>query len=156
MENERSSTHDRELIITRKLNAPIELVWEVWTQPEHIAKWWGPNGFSNTIKTMDLVPGGVWELTMHGPDGKNYPNRSVFKEVIPFERIVYQHFNPNFQTTVEFEAQGEETFLKWHMLFESAEQLITIVKAHNAAEGLKQNVEKLTAYLEDRKVARQS
>ena len=113
MENEQSSTHDRELIITRKLNAPVELVWEVWTQPEHIAKWWGPDGFTNTITTMDLVPGGVWELVMHGPDGKDYQNRSIFKEVIPLKKIVYQHFAPSFLTTIEFEAQGEETFLRW-------------------------------------------
>ena len=156
MENEKSSTHDRELIIARKLNAPVELVWEVWTQPEHIAKWWGPNGFTNTITTMDLVPGGVWELVMHGPDGKDYQNRSIFKEVVPLKKIVYQHFAPNFVTTVEFEAQGEETFLRWHMLFESAEQMIRIVKSNNAAEGLKQNVDKLSVYLEGRKATTQS
>jgi uncharacterized protein YndB with AHSA1/START domain len=144
MENDKSSTHDRELIITRKLNAPVELVWEVWTQPEHIAKWWGPDGFTNTIMKMDLVPGGVWELVMHGPDGKDYQNKSIFKEVVPLK------------TTVEFEAQGEETFLRWHMLFESAEQMIRIVKSNNAAEGLKQNVEKLSVYLEGRKIVRQS
>jgi len=153
MENEKSSTQDRELIITRKLNAPVELVWEVWTQPEHIAKWWGPNGFTNTITMMDLVPGGVWELVMHGPDGKDYQNRSIFKEVVPLKKIVYQHFAPNFLTTVEFEAQGEATFLRWHMLFESAEQMIRIVKSNNAAEGLKQNVDKLSVYLENRKAA---
>ena len=104
---------------------------------------------------MDMVPGGVWELVMHGPDGKDYQNRSIFKEVIPLKKIVYQHFAPNFVTTVEFEAQGEETFLRWHMLFESAEQMIRIVKSNNAAEGLKQNVEKLSVYLEGRKTGRQ-
>jgi len=57
---------DRELLITRVLNAPIDLVWEAWTKPEHIAKWWGPNGFTNTITTMDMKPGGEWNLVMHG------------------------------------------------------------------------------------------
>ncbi|GGM84017.1 hypothetical protein GCM10010967_14780 [Dyadobacter beijingensis] len=153
MENEKSSTHDRELIITRRLNAPVELVWEVWTKPEHIAKWWGPTGFTNTITTMDVEPGGTWELVMHGPDGKDYQNKSVFKEVVPFEKIVFQHFAPNFVTTVEFEAQGDKTFLKWHMLFESAEQMIRIVKSNNAAEGLKQNVDKLSVYLKEVKTS---
>jgi uncharacterized protein YndB with AHSA1/START domain len=142
-----SNTKDRELLITRTLNAPINLVWEVWTKPEHIANWWGPNGFTNTITTMDLVPGGQWNLTMHGPDGADYVNKSTFKEVIEFKRISYEHFNPHIMATIDFEAQGDKTALTWHMLFDSAEILQAIVKAHNAAEGLKQNVEKLSMYL---------
>ncbi|HVV07103.1 MAG TPA: SRPBCC domain-containing protein, partial [Puia sp.] len=66
MENKKSNTQDRELLITRQLDAPIDLVWEAWTSPEHIANWWGPNGFTNTITKMDLRPGGEWDLVMHG------------------------------------------------------------------------------------------
>lgn len=142
-----SNTKDRELRISRTLNAPIDLVWEVWTKPEHITKWWGPNGFTNTISTMDLVAGGQWNLVMHGPDGTDYVNNSTFKEVIEFKKISYEHFNPHFIATIDFEAQGEQTLLNWHMLFDSAEVLQAIVKANNAAEGLKQNIEKLSAYL---------
>lgn len=142
-----SNTKDRELLITRTLNAPIDLVWEVWTQPEHIVNWWGPNGFTNTISTMDMQPGGEWNLIMHGPDGTDYVNKSTFKEVIPFKKISYEHFNPHIIATIDFEAQGEKTSLNWHMLFDSEEILKAIVKAHNAAEGLKQNVEKLSMYL---------
>ena len=76
MEN---NTTDRELLLIRTLDFPIELVWEVWTKPEHLANWWGPNGFTNTIKTMDMVPGGQFELTMHGPDGTDYVNKSTYK-----------------------------------------------------------------------------
>ncbi|TLV03731.1 SRPBCC family protein [Dyadobacter luticola] len=152
MANEQSSTSDRELLITRTINAPIELVWEVWTQPEHISKWWGPNGFSTDISVMDVEAGGAWDLVMLSPDGTVYPNRSVFREVIPFKKLVYDHIShPHFTATVEFEALGEQTFLKWQMLFESAELLRGVVKAHNAAEGLKQNVAKLDAYLQNRK-----
>jgi uncharacterized protein YndB with AHSA1/START domain len=68
MLSEKNSTADRELVITRELNAPIELVWEVWTNPEHLAQWWGPDGFTNTISKMDMNPGGEWDLVMHGPD----------------------------------------------------------------------------------------
>jgi uncharacterized protein YndB with AHSA1/START domain len=142
-----SNTKDRELIITRTLNAPVELVWEVWTKPEHIANWWGPNGFTNTINTMDMKAGGEWNLVMHGPDGTDYVNKSIFKEIIEFKRISYEHFNPHIIATIDFEADGEQTHLNWHMLFDSEEILQTIVKAHNAAEGLKQNVEKLSMYL---------
>jgi len=142
-----SNTKDRELRIVRTLNAHIDLVWEVWTNPEHIVKWWGPNGFTNTISTMDMKPGGEWNLVMHGPDGTDYVNKSTFKEVIEFKKISYEHFNPHFIATIDFEAQGEKTLLNWHMLFDSEDILQAIVKAHNAAEGLKQNVEKLNAYL---------
>jgi uncharacterized protein YndB with AHSA1/START domain len=142
-----SNTKDRELLITRTLNAPIDLVWEVWTKPEHIAQWWGPNGFTNTISTMDMKAGGEWNLVMHGPDGTDYVNKSTFKAIIPFKKISYEHFNPHFIATIDFEAQSEKTSLSWHMLFDSAEQLEAIVKAHNAAEGLKQNIEKLNVYL---------
>lgn len=96
---------------------------------------------------MDVRPGGEWTLVMHGPDGTDYKNKSVFKEIIPYKKIVYDHFNPNITATIEFEAQGEQTLITWHMLFETKEKFMEIVKAHNAAEGLKQNVEKLDLYL---------
>jgi len=148
MENKKSNTHDRELIITRKLNAPVELVWEVWTNPEHIVNWWGPNGFTNTITKMDVVPGGEWHLVMHGPDGTDYKNPSIFKEIVPFKKIVYEHVSsPGFVATIDFEDQGEQTLINWHMLFETAEQFIQVVKTFKADEGLKQNIEKLNVYL---------
>ena len=148
MESKKSSTHDRELFLSRKLNAPVELVWEAWTNPEHIANWWGPNGFTNTISTMNMIPGGEWNLVMHGPDGTDYINKSIFKEIIPFKKIVYEHISrPWILATINFEEQGDQTLITWHMLFESAEQFIAVAKAHKAAEGQKQNVEKLEAYL---------
>jgi uncharacterized protein YndB with AHSA1/START domain len=148
MENVKSNTADRELSIERTLNAPVKLVWEVFTKPEHIANWWGPNGFTNTIHTMDVRPGGEWDFVMHGPDGSDFKNRSVYQEIVPFKKIVFDHFAPNFTTTIEFETKGGQTHLKWHMLFETAELFEAVVKAHGAAEGLKQNIEKLNVYLE--------
>ena|SRR5580765_243778 len=149
MESKKSSTHDRELIVTRTLNAPVELVWEAWTMPEHIANWWGPNGFTNTITKMDFNPGGEWDLIMHGPDGTDYKNKSIFKEIVPFKKIVYEHVSgPKFIATVDFEKQGNQTFIRWHMLFETAELYIQTVKTFKADQGLKQNIEKLNTYLE--------
>jgi len=146
---EKNNTADRELVITRLLNAPIDLVWEVCTNPEHIINWWGPNGFSNTIHSMDLKVGGEWDLTMHGPDGTDYKNKSVFREIIKNKKLVYENISgPNFMATIEFESQGEKTFLKWHMLFNSREEFIQVVKTFKADEGMKQNVDKLTHYLE--------
>lgn len=142
-----TSTH-RELRITKTLKAPIDLVWEVWTKPEHIANWWGPKGFTNTIHKMEVWEGGEWKLTMHGPDGTDYPNRSIYREIIPLKKIVFEHFNPHFITTVLFESRGEETFLNWSGLFDSEKILQTIIKVHKADEGMKQNVEKLEQYLQ--------
>jgi uncharacterized protein YndB with AHSA1/START domain len=144
-----SNTADRELIITRTLNAPRELVWEVFTNPEHIKNWWGPNGFTNTINIMEVKPGGVWDLVMHGPDGTNYKNKSIFKEVVKPLRIVYEHVSaPKFTATITFEADGNKTFLTWWMLFETAAEFHQVVKVFKADEGLKQNIERLEAYLQ--------
>jgi uncharacterized protein YndB with AHSA1/START domain len=80
---------DRELVFTRVYDAPRELVFEAWTDPKHLTQWWGPNGFTTTIHEMDVRPGGVWRLVMHGPDGKDYNNRIAFLEVVKPERLVY-------------------------------------------------------------------
>jgi uncharacterized protein YndB with AHSA1/START domain len=153
MPNEKSSTSDRELRISRLFDAPIELVWEVWTDPDHIKNWWGPNGFTNTITRMDMKPGGEWDLVMHGPDGTDYKNKSVFKEIIKHKKIVYEHVTgPKFTSTIEFEKRGETTFLSWHMLFQSREEFIQTVKTFKADEGLRQNIEKLNEYLRARQV----
>lgn len=141
------NNENRELRITRIFKAPIDLVWKAWTDPEHIIHWWGPNGFTNTIHHMDLREGGQWNLTMHGPDGTNYPNRSVFKEIVPLKKIVYEHFNPHFITTVLFESHGDETRMDWSMVFDSADMKEIVVKAHKAEQGMEQNVEKLERYL---------
>jgi uncharacterized protein YndB with AHSA1/START domain len=153
MPNEKSSTSDRELRISRLFDAPIELVWEVWTDPDHIKNWWGPNGFTNTITRMDMKPGGEWDLVMHGPDGTDYKNKSVFKEIIKHKKIVYEHVTgPKFTSTIEFEKRGETTFLSWHMLFQSRGEFIQTVKTFKADEGLRQNIEKLNEYLRARQV----
>lgn len=149
MQNVKSNTTDRELRISRLLNAPVELVWKVWTDPDQIKKWWGPDGFTNTITKMDIKPGGEWDLVMHGPDGTDYKNKSVFKEILKHKKIVYEHISgPKFIATIEFESRGGKTFLSWHMLFESSEEFTRTVKTFKADEGLKQNIEKLEIYLQ--------
>lgn len=144
-----NNTADREIRMSRSLNAPVELVWEVWTNPEHIAQWWGPNGFTNTISKMDVREGGEWNLVMHGPDSADYNNRSIYREVVKHERIVMEHMSaPHFIATVTFKADGNKTQLDWHMLFDTAEQFIQVVRTFKADEGLKQNIDKLNRYLE--------
>lgn len=148
MENKKNDTANRELLMVRTLDAPIDLVWEVWTDPKHIANWWGPNGFTNTITTMDMRPGGKWNLVMHGPDGTDYENESIFREVVTNKKIVYEHISyPHIVATITFEELGDQTLLTWHMLFDSVEDFINVAKKYKAAEGLQQNGDKLMTYL---------
>jgi uncharacterized protein YndB with AHSA1/START domain len=107
MENKNSDTKDRELFISRLLNAPVELVWEAITQPEHIANWWGPDGFTNTMYHLDLVPGGEWHFMMHGPDGTDYENKSTFVEVVPLKKLVFDNITYPYQRfIITLETQG--------------------------------------------------
>jgi uncharacterized protein YndB with AHSA1/START domain len=141
------SKENRELRLTRTVKAPIDLVWKVWKDPDHIVHWWGPHGHTNTIQKMDFSEGGEWTLTMQGPDGTKYPNRSVFREIIPFKKIVLEHFNPHFIATVDFDPKGVETQIEWSLLFDTEADFELIVKTFKADEGQKQNVEKLEKYL---------
>jgi uncharacterized protein YndB with AHSA1/START domain len=144
----KNSTADRELRLTKLLSAPVELVWEVWTDPEHIKNWWGPDGFTNSISKMDFRVDGEWDLTMHGPDGTDYRNKNIFREIIKYKKIVYEHATgPKFVATIDFISQGDKTRIDWHMLFNTREEFIQTVKTFKADEGLKQNLIRLDAYV---------
>ena len=135
--------------LTKALNAPVEKVWEVWSNTQHIKHWWGPNGFANTITKMDLQPGGEWLLVMHGPDGTDYDNRSVFTEVIPNKKIAYEHLSGHhFIATIEFEAQENNTLMHWEMLFPTKEEYHQFVEVYKVGESLQQNIERLAQYVE--------
>jgi len=135
---------DREIVARRVFDAPRELVFKMWTDPQHVAKWWGPKGFTNTIHEMDVRPGGVWQFVMHGPDGVDYKNKNVFIEVVKPERLVYDHVTgPQFHVTVTFAEQGNKTELTVRMLFESATQRDKVAKEFGAIEGLNQTLERL-------------
>ena len=79
---------ENEIVITRTFHAPRKLVWDAWTDPRHIAAWWGPEGFQTRVEGVDLRPGGRWSYVMIGPDGAEYPVCGVFREIVPLERIV--------------------------------------------------------------------
>jgi len=137
---------DPEELAARVLDAPRELVFRAWTDPDHLAKWWGPKGFTNTFQEFDLRPGGVWRFVMHGPDGVDYKNKSVFVEVVKPERIVFHHVSgPRFQVTATFAGQAGKTMLTFHMLFDTAAECAK-VKGY-AAEANEQNFDRLEAQL---------
>ena len=108
---ERTWSLDREIVLTRVLDAPRELVFEAWTKPEHAMKWFGPKGFTCTLHEMDVRVGGRWRFDMLAPDGKLYPNRIEYLEVVPNERLVFWHGddidnNPKrFYVTITFDMQ---------------------------------------------------
>ena len=114
---------NRKIVTTRILNAPREIVFSAWTNPELLERWWGPKGFTNTFHQFDLRPGGKWEFTMHGPDGGNYQNESVFVEIKKPDKIVIEHLsNPRFQLTASFVADGPgKTKLIFEQVFETVE-----------------------------------
>ncbi|MEQ9378187.1 MAG: SRPBCC domain-containing protein [Imperialibacter sp.] len=147
---------DREVIASRLIDAPRALVFKVWTEPEHIAQWWGPTGFTNTVHEMNVKPGGKFRLTMHGPNGTDYPNLIVFKEVVVPEKLVYVHGNGsddapgNFHVTVTFEEKEGKTLLTMRSLFQSKSDLDYVIDEHGAFEGARQNMERMAAYLETR------
>jgi uncharacterized protein YndB with AHSA1/START domain len=145
--NNAPTTADREITATRVFDARRELVWKVWTEPEHIAKWWGPNGFTNTIEKMDVRPGGVWQFVMHGPDGTDYNNKVVYVEIVKPHRIVYDHISgPKFRVTVTFEELDGKTALTMQVLFETAAERNRTVEVFNAVEGLNQTLGRLKEY----------
>jgi uncharacterized protein YndB with AHSA1/START domain len=81
-----------ELVITRVFDAPRELVFRAWTEPEHLVRWWGPNGFTTPVCKIDLRPGGVWHICMRAPDGRDYWSKGIYREIIAPERIVTTDF----------------------------------------------------------------
>lgn len=97
-------------------------VFAAFQQPERLARWWGPQGFSNTFKQFEFKAGGRWVFVMHGPNGVNYPNENVFQELSPDEKIVIRHASsPLFTLTVTLTVHDGGTHLTWHQEFDSAE-----------------------------------
>jgi uncharacterized protein YndB with AHSA1/START domain len=119
-----TNIQDREVITTRLFDATPEQMFRSWSEPEHLAKWWGPNGFTNTFHRFDFSPGGNWEFMMHSPDGIDYPNKNRFTEIDHNERIVFDHLEPvhSFQVTATFAAEAGKTRFTFRMLFDSAEE----------------------------------
>lgn len=115
---------DRTIVTIRTFNAVREVVFSAWTNPELLKKWWGPKGFTNTFYEFDLRPSGKWKFTMHGPNGGNYQNESVFVEIKEPERIVLHHVsNPQFLLTANFEdADNNKTKLVFEQQFNTVEE----------------------------------
>jgi len=143
----------RAIVTTRLYDAPRALVFDAFTDPKHLAQWWGPNGFTTTTRAFDLRPGGVWRFVMHGPDGTDYQNRITYDEIVRPERLVYRHGGGEdvepvqFHVTVTFEDLGGKTRLTMRAVFPSAEQRNLVTEKYGAVEGAKQTLERLAQHL---------
>jgi uncharacterized protein YndB with AHSA1/START domain len=97
------STFDREIVLTRVFAAPRAMVWKAWTDPEQLAKWWGPTGFTNPVCEIDVRPGGQIRIDMHAPNGIVYPMTGAFEEVVPPRRLVF--------TSAAMDSEGKPIFV---------------------------------------------
>jgi uncharacterized protein YndB with AHSA1/START domain len=149
-----SDTADREIVLSREFDAPRELVWQAYTDPRHVAHWWGPDGFTNTVHEIDVRPGGMWRFTMHGPDGTDWPNRITYREIVAPERLEYAHGedvddDPGaFQVSIRFEDLGGRTRVTQRMVFATVAQRKG-VEQFGAVELGNQTMRKLAEYLKN-------
>lgn len=136
----------RQIVTTRIFNAPRDVVFKAWTDPEQLAQWWGPKGFTNTFYEFDLRPGGYWRFIMHAPNGTDFPNESLFDEIIPPRLIRFRHLSSHFfQVTVVFTDLGNKTKITWRMLFDNPAELDKVKSF--AVPANEQNMDRLAALL---------
>jgi uncharacterized protein YndB with AHSA1/START domain len=145
---------DREIIMSRLIDAPRDLVWEAMTKPEHVVHWWGPNGFTNTLQKLDFRVGGEWHHVMHGPDGRDYPSRSVYTAIEKPHRIEFctggtYKGDPKakFEAIWTFEAVDAQTKVTIHLLFPNAQARNMAVEKIGAIEGGHQTLARLAGYV---------
>lgn len=138
-------TADREFVHARSIPAPRQRVFRAFSDAAHLARWWGPEGFSNTFEIFEFAPRGRWCFVMHGPDGTDYPNESVFLEIEPPERIVIEHLSEehHFLLYVNLDECGDQTAVRWRQVFDTAEHRDRIAPVVEKAN--KQNLDRLAA-----------
>jgi uncharacterized protein YndB with AHSA1/START domain len=130
----------------RVFSATPREIFAAFEQPDRLARWWGPDGFTNTFEHFEFSPGGRWVFVMHGPNGASYPNENVFREIEPDTRIVIEHVvKPWYRLTLTLEPRGDETRLAWVQEFESPEFAAKMRRISGPAN--EQNLDRLQALL---------
>ena len=128
---------------SREIPASKETIFTAFKNPEKLAKWWGPAGFTNTFSQFEFWKGGKWVFVMHGPDGKNYPNESVFMEIIPDDKIVIRRIvQPIFTLTVRISETENGSVVHWEQEFDNEEVAKNV--AHIVIPSNEQNLNRLT------------
>ena len=147
-----SATADREIAISRTIDARRELVFEAFTEVRHLSQWWGPDGFTTTTRAFEFAVGGVWDFVMHGPDGTDYQEWISWTEIVPPERIALLHGesrdDPNaFESVLTFTADGASTRIEMRTVFPTKELRDQAVEEYHAIEGGQQTLDNLAAYV---------
>jgi uncharacterized protein YndB with AHSA1/START domain len=147
-----AATADREIVISRVISAPRELVFEAFTEVRHLSRWWGPEGFTTTTRAFEFRVGGEWDFVMHGPDGTDYQEWISWTEIAPPERIALLHGesrgDPNaFESVLTFAPDGAATRIEMRTVFPTKELRDEVVEKYHAIEGGRQTLSKLDAYV---------
>ena len=139
-------TEDRTLRTSRSLpNSPQE-IYAAFASADLLAAWWGPEGFSNSFEVFEFTAGGRWKFVMHGPDGKSYPNESVFLALVRDAKVVIRHAcPPQFTLTVELASVSDGTYLTWEQVFDDAQTAQAVTRRVGAAN--EQNIDRLAHVL---------
>src|SRR3954464_12454236 len=146
------ATADREIVISRVIDAPRELVFEAFTEVRHLSRWWGPEGFTTTTRSFEFRVGGEWDFVLHGPDGTDYQEWITWTEIVPPERIALLHGESRddpdaFESVVRFEPEGTATWVEMRTLFPTREQRDEAVERYHAVEAGRQTLSHLADYV---------
>ena len=146
------ATADREIVISRVIDAPRELVFEAFTEVRHLSRWWGPEGFTTTTRSFEFGEGGAWDFVMHGPDGTDYSEWITWTEIVPPERIALLHGesrdDPNaFESVLTFAPDGAATRIAMRTVFPTKQLRDEAVEKYHAIEGGQQTLSNLAAYV---------
>ncbi|QCO68544.1 polyketide cyclase [Luteimonas yindakuii] len=137
---------DRTLRTSRTLPYSPAQIYGAFASPDLLSRWWGPDGFTNTFEVFEFTAGGRWKFVMHGPDGNDHVNESVFVALVPDARIVIRHdCAPHFTLTVELAPVGDGTLLTWAQVFEDARTAQAVKQRAGPAN--EQNLDRLTEVL---------
>ncbi|MER5789660.1 SRPBCC family protein [Streptomyces sp. NPDC001980] len=148
------ATADREIVISRIIDAPRELVFEAFTEVRHLSRWWGPEGFTTTTRSFEFREGGEWVFVLHGPDGTDYAEWIRWLRIVPPERIALLHGehrdDPNaFESVLTFAPDGAATRIVMRTVFPTRELRDEAVEKYRAVEGGRQTLSSLAAYVAD-------
>ncbi len=129
---------------SREIRATVDQVFAATRHPERLARWWGPAGFTNTFTVCEFRKGGRWSFVMHGPDGRDYPNESVFAEIESPKKVVVQHVSePKFRLTIALAPSATGTVVSWAQAFENPETAARV--EHIVVPANEQNLDRLSA-----------
>ncbi len=147
-----NTTAGREIVVSRVVEAPRELVFEAFTAVRHLSRWWGPDGFTTTTRSFEFRVGGVWDFVMRGPDGTDYQEWISWVEIDPPQRIAMLHGesrdDPNaFESVLTFAPDGAATRIEMRTLFPTRELRDEAVEKYHAIEGGRQTLSNLAVYV---------